>query len=110
MPVMPLTLALTALREAARQHFSTETVDAANLQYREALVLPETGERIVHLILTPLDARMAQRRIASTTLEAGDRWRTDVVGVVRASVRLPANLAHVFGEDVKSAVHGICAA
>ena len=90
MPVMPLTLALTALTEAARQHFAAETVDVANLQYREALVLSETGERVVHLVLTPVDARMAEFRIASIALEAGDRWRTHLVGIVR--VRAPAEL------------------
>ena len=44
---------------------------------------------------------MAECRIASTTLEAGDRWRTHVVGVVRASVRPPAELAQALAvEDV----------
>ena len=65
MPVLPTTAGLTALRDAARQYFGSDAVEIANLQYREAMVLPESGERIVQSILTPLDDSAAEFRFAS---------------------------------------------
>jgi acyl transferase domain-containing protein/surfactin synthase thioesterase subunit/acyl carrier protein len=86
-PVLPLTVALTALREAARQNFNSNGVEVINLQYQEAMLLPEAGERVVQIILTPRDARMAEFRLASTTDDAADGWSTHLVGAVRASER-----------------------
>ena len=65
MPVLPTTVGLAALRDAAGQYFGSDTVEIANLQYREAMVLPESGERIVQSILTPrgqLDGRVSVRQ------------------------------------------------
>src|SRR5262249_33492005 len=53
MPVLPFTAGLVALQQAARQHFGTEAVEIDNLQYREAMVLSEAGERVVQSILAP---------------------------------------------------------
>ena len=38
MPILPFTAGLATLYDAARQHFGTDQVALANLQYREALV------------------------------------------------------------------------
>ena len=46
LPVLPMTVGLAALRER-RRSISAQAVTIANLQYREALVLPEIGDRIV---------------------------------------------------------------
>jgi acyl transferase domain-containing protein/surfactin synthase thioesterase subunit len=83
MPVLPTTAGLTALREAARQHFGSDAVEIANLQYREAMVLPESGERIVQTILTPLDDSTAEFRVASIGTNGHDTWRTHMLGVAR---------------------------
>ena len=83
MPVLPTTAGLTALRDAARQYFGTDAIEIANLQYREAMVLPENGERIVQSILTPLGDSAAEFRLASIGLDAADTWRTHMVGVAR---------------------------
>src|SRR5215469_9344642 len=63
MPVLPLTAGLTALSGAARQHFAGEAVAIANLQYREAMVLPDKGERVVQSILSPVDEATAEFRL-----------------------------------------------
>jgi acyl transferase domain-containing protein len=77
MPALPTTVGLTALRDAARQYFGSDAVEIANLQYREAMVLPERGERVVQLILTPLDHSTAEFRFVSTAAnDAADTWRT----------------------------------
>ncbi len=83
MAVLPTTVGLTALRDAARQHFSSDAVEIVNLQYREAMVLPESGERVVQSILTPLDDSTAELRLASIGANAADNWRTHMVGVAR---------------------------
>jgi len=92
-PILPLTVALTALREAARQNFDTDGIEVTNIQYQEAMQLPESGERIVQIMLTPLDAHMAEFRFASTTGDAADGWSTHLVGAVRASARASADSA-----------------
>ena len=83
MPVLPTTVGLAALRDAAGQYFGSDTVEIANLQYREAMVLPESGERIVQSILTPVDHSTAEFRFASTSANGADDWRTHMVGVAR---------------------------
>ena len=83
MPVLPTTVGLTALRDAACQYFGSDAVEIANLQYREAMVLPESGERIVQSILTPLGDSAAEFRFASIGTNGADTWRTHMVGVAR---------------------------
>ena len=84
LPVLPLTAGLTALCDAARQHFGTDHVVLANLQYREALVLPESGERVVQSIFTPVDDATAEFRLASIGADAAEGWRTHMIGMARA--------------------------
>ena len=101
MPVLPTTAGLTALRDAARQYFGSDAVEIANLQYREAMVLPESGERIVQSILTPLDDSTAEFRFASIGANVADAWRTHMVGVARkedsarSAQTVPFQLDHV---------------
>jgi len=83
MPVLPLTVGLAALQQAARHHFGTDAVEIDNLQYREAMVLPETGPRIVQSIFTPIDQATAELRLASTGDDSAGAWRTHMVGMVR---------------------------
>jgi acyl transferase domain-containing protein/surfactin synthase thioesterase subunit len=83
MPVLPTTAGLTALQGAACQYFGSDAVEIANLQYREAMVLPESGERIVQSILTPLGDSTAEFRFVSAGANGADTWRTHMVGVAR---------------------------
>jgi len=83
MPVLPLTAGLTALSGAARQHFAGEAVAIANLQYREAMVLPDKGERVVQSILSPVDEATAEFRLASIAADSSDAWHTHMIGMVR---------------------------
>jgi acyl transferase domain-containing protein/surfactin synthase thioesterase subunit len=83
MPVLPTTVGLAALWEAGRRHFESDAVEIANLQYREAMVLPESGECIVQSILTPVDGSSAAFRLASINANGTDAWRTHMVGILR---------------------------
>jgi acyl transferase domain-containing protein/surfactin synthase thioesterase subunit len=87
MPVLPTTVGVTALRDAACRYFGSDAVEIANLQYREAMVLPESGERIVQSILTPLGDSAAEFRFASIGTNGADTWRTHMVGVARKDDR-----------------------
>jgi len=89
MPVLPTTAGLAALREAARQYFASDAVEIANLQYREAMILPERGELIVHAVLTPLDDLTAEFRLLSTAANGAETWRTHMAGLARK--RSPAS-------------------
>jgi surfactin synthase thioesterase subunit/acyl carrier protein len=89
MPVLPMTAGLTALRDAACQYFGSDAVEIANLQYREAMVLPEGGERTVQSILTRLDDSTAEFRFASIGANAADKWRTHMVGAARKENSAP---------------------
>ena len=94
MPVLPMTAAIAALCDAARRHFGTDAVALDNFQYRDALVLPEAGERIVQTILTPVDGTTAECRLASIDAEMKEGWRTHIVclaqkdGAARTEERL----------------------
>jgi acyl transferase domain-containing protein/surfactin synthase thioesterase subunit/acyl carrier protein len=79
MPVLPMTGAIAALCDAARRHFGTDAVALGNFQYRDALVLPEAGERIVQTILTPVDGTTAECRLASIDAEMKEQWRTHII-------------------------------
>ncbi len=84
MAVLPLTFGLRAVRDAALQHFGTASVVIANLQYREAMVLAESGDRTVQIILTPVNEGSAEFQLVSIGSEPDARWRTHMVGMVRA--------------------------
>jgi acyl transferase domain-containing protein len=84
MAVLPLTFGLRAVRDAALQHFGIVSVVIANLQYREAMVLPASGDRTVHIILSPVNEGSAEFQLVSIGSEADARWRTHMIGMVRA--------------------------
>ena len=79
MPVLPMTAAIAALCDAAQRHFGTDAVALDNFQYRDALALPEAGERIVQAILTPVNGTTAECQLASIDAEMKERWRTHIV-------------------------------
>ncbi|HVO92148.1 MAG TPA: acyltransferase domain-containing protein, partial [Terriglobales bacterium] len=83
MAVLPTTVGLTALHDAARQYFSSDAVEIGNLQYREAMILPEHGERTVQLIFTPLSDSTAEFNFASTRTGEDDSWHTHMIGLAR---------------------------
>ena len=97
MAVLPTTVGLMALTDAARQHFNTDRVVIENLQYREALVLAEADEastdRVVQIILTPAGAARAEFRLVSLDLDGN--WRTHMVGMVSSGIGTTAGPNHL---------------
>jgi acyl transferase domain-containing protein/surfactin synthase thioesterase subunit len=91
MAVLPTTAGLSALRDAARDYFQSDAVEIANLQYREAMILPEHGERVVQSIVVPLDDSSVEVRFASIDADvAADPWRAHMIGMARKHA-LPHN-------------------
>jgi acyl transferase domain-containing protein/surfactin synthase thioesterase subunit len=101
MPVLPTTVGLTALRDAACLYFHSTAVEIANLQYREAMVLPQNGERTVQSIFMPLEDSAAEFRLASIGAGATEAWRTHMIGLARRrgsegdASAVPLQLDHV---------------
>jgi acyl transferase domain-containing protein/surfactin synthase thioesterase subunit/acyl carrier protein len=82
--VLPTTVGAAAVLDGARQYLGDVAIEVTSLQHREALVLPETGEIIVHTVLTRLETGDVQFTIASTT-DGGANWRTHTVGRVAST-------------------------
>jgi epothilone polyketide synthase C len=95
--VLPTTVGAAAVLDAARQYLGQDAVELTGLQHHEALVLPETGEIIVHTVLTPHDAGGVQFSIAST-VDDGIHWRTHMTGQVPLTPPLPQAPAIVVRE------------
>lgn len=74
-PVLPFTAALTALHGAARELFQTGRVSLAEIQYGEAMVVPEQEPAVTQTILAPVADGRADGVFASL---AGDTWQTHV--------------------------------
>ena len=87
--VLPTTAAIATLCEAARQHFGSDAATLENFQYRDALVLPETGPRIVQTILNPIDAETAECRLASIDATFSDGWSTHILCLARTAATPP---------------------
>ena len=98
---MPTTAGLIALRDAASQHFGTPKVTITNLQYHEAMVLQEIGDRIVQIILTPVDQTTAEFRLASISTDAEAAWRAHMIGTVRIDTYEPIHETGIQLDRVK---------
>jgi acyl transferase domain-containing protein/surfactin synthase thioesterase subunit/acyl carrier protein len=88
MPILPTTVGLAAAHHAAARHFGDPLLEIANLSYGEALVLPETGERIVQFIFDPAGEGAADFIVASAAEGEAETWRTNMRGIAR---RLPGD-------------------
>jgi acyl transferase domain-containing protein/surfactin synthase thioesterase subunit/acyl carrier protein len=99
--VLPTTAGLVALRDAASQHFGTPKVTITNLQYHEAMVLQEIGDRIVQIILTPVDQTTAEFRLVSISTDAEATWRAHMIGTVRIDKSEPIHETSIQLDRVK---------
>ncbi len=79
-PVLPFTAALTALHGAARDHFRTGEVSLADIQYGEAMIVPEQIAAATQTILTPSANGDADCIFASLAggKSGGEGWQTHV--------------------------------
>jgi acyl transferase domain-containing protein/surfactin synthase thioesterase subunit/acyl carrier protein len=100
-PVLPMTAGLAAVRDAASQHFGTPNVTIANLQYHEAMVLPEICDRIVQIVLTPVDQTTAEFRLVSIATDAEAAWRSHMIGMARIDGSEPIHETSIQRDRIK---------
>ncbi len=101
MVVLPTAGALEAARSAAERLFETDQVILEEVNYREALVLPEDGELVVQLLI----GRDGGFRLMSRPNDrTGAPWRLHVIGRARraASEAPPTDLTAVRARCTRS--------
>jgi len=83
LPVLPTTAALELVTTGARAHFGVDDVVMETFLYREAMVLPEEGSRIVHLVLSPESEERATFKVFSTDERPGAPWIHHIDGELK---------------------------
>lgn len=96
LPVLPTTAALEAIGAGARHYLGVERVRIEQFLYREALVLPEEGTRLLHLVFSPDGDGRCKLRLLSTEAETNAAWILHIEADVEtdtAPVAPPRDLA-----------------
>ena len=92
LPVLPTTAALEAIGAGARRYLGVERVRIEQFLYREALVLPEEGARLIHLVFAPDGDGRCKLRLLSSDAEASAAWILHIEADITADAALPAPL------------------
>ncbi|QSQ20838.1 polyketide synthase dehydratase domain-containing protein [Pyxidicoccus parkwayensis] len=93
LPVLPTTAALELVTTAARQHFGVDDVVMETFLYREAMVLPEEGHRVVHLVVSPEGEGRATFKVYSTDERPGAPWIHHIDGELKTRRESPPEAA-----------------
>ncbi|HYO64701.1 MAG TPA: type I polyketide synthase, partial [Archangium sp.] len=83
LPVLPTTAALELVTTGARAHFGVDDVEMESFLYREAMVLPEEGSRVVHLVISPESEERATFKVFSTDERPGAPWVHHIDGELK---------------------------
>jgi acyl transferase domain-containing protein/NAD(P)-dependent dehydrogenase (short-subunit alcohol dehydrogenase family) len=83
LPVLPTTAALELVTTGARAHFGVDDVEMESFLYREAMVLPEEGSRVVHLVVSPESEERATFKVFSTDERPGAPWIHHIDGELK---------------------------
>lgn len=83
LPVLPTTAALELVTTGARAHFGIDDVVMETFLYREAMVLPEEGHRVVHFVVTPESEERATFKVYSTDERPGAPWVHHIDGELK---------------------------
>ncbi|MBZ4420285.1 type I polyketide synthase [Myxococcus sp. RHSTA-1-4] len=83
LPVLPTTAALELVTTGARAHFGVDDVVMETFLYREAMVLPEEGSRVVHFVVTPESEERATFKVYSTEERPGAPWIHHIDGELK---------------------------
>jgi acyl transferase domain-containing protein/surfactin synthase thioesterase subunit len=84
LPVLPTTAGLEVAIAGGMSLFASREIELKNFVYREALLLPEEGFRIVHTIFTPDKEGTFLLQILSTDASDGSPWSAHVSGTLAA--------------------------
>ncbi|MFZ5895448.1 MAG: beta-ketoacyl synthase N-terminal-like domain-containing protein [Myxococcota bacterium] len=92
--VLPTTAALVSAIAAGQAHFGDEAVQVEGFLYREAMVLPDDGNHLVHLVLTPDTEEAATFKIYAAETAPSAPWIHHIEArIVRTKAEVPAREA-----------------
>lgn len=83
--VLPTTAELEAATTIARMHFGTPHVSFDNAMHHKAMPFTDGHDRIVQLLLTPLQSDRASFTLVSAAPEDPEVWDTHMTGTLRRS-------------------------
>lgn len=90
--VLPTTAGLVALLDAAQAYLGDSNLALTGFSYQEALVLGDSEERMVQILVSPEEGTQADIRLASAHDDATDApWRTHMLGTVHRDAALPGS-------------------
>jgi acyl transferase domain-containing protein/surfactin synthase thioesterase subunit/acyl carrier protein len=84
LPVLPTTAGLEVAIAGGMSVCASREIELKNFVYREALLLPEEGFRIVHTIFTPDREGTFLFQILSTDANDGSPWSAHISGTIAA--------------------------
>ncbi|HEV2624304.1 MAG TPA: SDR family NAD(P)-dependent oxidoreductase [Xanthobacteraceae bacterium] len=83
--VLPTTAALEAVTILGRMHFGTPRVSFENVLHHKAMPFIEGEDRVVRLLLTPLQSDRARFSLVSAESQDSEVWHTHMTGGMRRS-------------------------
>ncbi len=90
LPVLPTTAGLEAAIAGAKVLLPSREIELKNVVYREALLVPEDGARIVDTIFTPKEEGTFVFQILSTGADEQSRWSSHIGGILAVRTPEPA--------------------
>jgi acyl transferase domain-containing protein len=90
LPVLPTTAALESVIAGGTGLFPSREIELKNVVYREALLVPEEGARIVHTIFAPQEEGTFVFQILSTSGNEQSTWSSQLARVLAVRTSEPA--------------------
>jgi acyl transferase domain-containing protein/surfactin synthase thioesterase subunit/acyl carrier protein len=90
LPVLPTTAGLEAAIAGGMDLLPSREIELKNVVYREALLVPEEGARIVHTIFTPQEEGTFVFQILSTDTDERSPWSSHIGGTLALRTPEPA--------------------
>ena len=100
LPVLPTTAGLEAAIAGGIGLLQSREIELKNVVYREALLVPEEGARIVHTIFTPQDERTFVFQVLSTGADGQSPWSSHIGGSLAVRTPEPAPDKHLRIQDL----------
>ena len=100
LPVLPTTAGLEVGIAGGIGLLSSREIELRNFVYREALLVPEEGFRIVHAIFTPQEEGTFLFQFLSTAASDQSPWSSHISGTVASRVLAPASGKYLSIQDL----------
>jgi acyl transferase domain-containing protein/surfactin synthase thioesterase subunit/acyl carrier protein len=91
LPVLPTTAGLEAAIAGGMGLLPSREIELKNVVYREALLVPEEGARLVHTIFTPQEEGTFVFQVLSTGTDEQGPWSSHIGGILAVRTPEPAS-------------------